>query len=89
MTADIAGFLDTNVIFYLLDDGPKPDRAAQILSAGGQISVQLVNETLASFIRKTGMRWERQPTSLSALCAVGALTAEAHAGWEQDRHPIL
>lgn len=76
-----ADFLDTNVVLYLLDDGPKADRAAQILSAGGQISVQVLNETLANCIRKAGMDWRQAAEFLAgvrALCAVSDLTAETH-----------
>lgn len=50
-----ADFLDTNVILYLLDDGPKADRAAEVVASGGMISVQVLNETLANCIRKARM----------------------------------
>lgn len=76
-----ADFLDTNVVLYLLDDGPKADRAAQILAAGGQISVQVLNETLANCIRKAGMDWQQSAEFLAgirALCSVSDLTPNVH-----------
>jgi predicted nucleic acid-binding protein len=41
-----AEFADTNVILYPLDDGPKADRAEEILGQGSRISVQVLNEAL-------------------------------------------
>ncbi|MBV0892974.1 PIN domain-containing protein [Paracoccus sp. Z118] len=76
-----ADFLDTNVILYLLDDGPKADRAAALLAQGGRISVQVLNETLANCIRKAGMSWREAGDFLGGvreLCEVIDLTAEIH-----------
>lgn len=76
-----ADFLDTNVILYLLDEGPKADRAAALLAGGGLISVQVLNETLANCIRKAGMSWREAGEFLGgirALCEVADLTAEVH-----------
>ena len=39
-----AEFADTNVVLYLLDNGPKADRAEAILGQGPRISVQVLNE---------------------------------------------
>ncbi len=55
MTAD---FFDTNVILYLLDDGPKAEIAERLLAQGGVISVQVLNETLVNCIRKADMSWK-------------------------------
>jgi predicted nucleic acid-binding protein len=41
-----AEFADTNVVLYLLDDGPKADRAEDILGQGPRISVQVLNEAM-------------------------------------------
>lgn len=41
-----AEFADTNVVLYLLDDGPKADRAAQIMGQGPIISVQVLNKAM-------------------------------------------
>ena len=43
-----AEFADTNVVLYLLDDGPKADRAELILGQGPRISAQVLNETLVN-----------------------------------------
>lgn len=53
-----AEFADTNVVLYLLDDGPKADRSEVILAKGPRISVQVLNETLVNFRRKAGPNWE-------------------------------
>ncbi len=50
-----AEFADTNVVLYLLDDGPKADRAEAILGQGPRISVQVLNETLVNCRRKAGL----------------------------------
>ncbi|MGR3366272.1 MAG: PIN domain-containing protein, partial [Sagittula sp.] len=41
-----AEFADTNVVLYLLDDGPKAERAEEILGQGPRISVQVLNEAM-------------------------------------------
>lgn len=76
-----ADFFDTNVILYLLDEGPKADRAAAALARGGWISVQVLNESLANCIRKAGMSWAEAAEFLGgarALCQVVDLTLEIH-----------
>ena len=54
-----AEFADTNVILYLLDDGPKADRAEVILGQGPRISVQVLNEALVNCRRKARPRLGR------------------------------
>jgi len=76
-----AEFADTNVILYLLDDGPKADRAEKILEQGPRISVQVLNETLVNCRRKAGLSWEDTATFLAgiqSLCAVEHLTIQTH-----------
>jgi predicted nucleic acid-binding protein len=78
MTAE---FADTNVILYLLDDGPKADRAEAILAQGPRISVQVLNETLVNCRRKARLTWEETGTFLAgvqALCPVEDLTLQTH-----------
>ena len=53
-----AEFADTNVVLYLLDDGPKADRAEDILGQGPRISVQVLNEAMVNCRRKAGLSWE-------------------------------
>ena len=76
-----AEFADTNVVLYLLDDGPKADRAEVILGQGPRISVQVLNETLVNCRRKAGLSWEEAGTFLEgvrALCPVEDLTLQTH-----------
>ena len=76
-----AEFADTNVVLYLLDDGPKADRAEAILARGPRISVQVLNEALVNCRRKAGLGWEETGTFLAgirALCPVEDLTLQTH-----------
>ncbi len=63
-----AEFADTNVVLYLLDDGPKADRAELILGQGPRISVQVLNETLVNCRRKAGLSGRKQGR-FSKACA--------------------
>ena len=74
-------FIDSNVILYLLDDGPKADRAEAVLSAGGTISVQVLNEVLVNSVRKARMTLAEAGEFLAGirrLCRVVDLTVEMH-----------
>ena len=76
-----AEFADTNVVLYLLDDGPKADYADVILGQGPRISVQVLNETLVNCRRKAGLSWEEAAAFLEgvrALCPVEDLTLQTH-----------
>lgn len=66
-------FADTNVVLYLLDDGPKADRAEDILGQGPRISVQVLNEAMVNCRRKAGLSWEETGAFLAgvqSLCPV-------------------
>lgn len=82
MTTRTGGdFIDSNVILYLLDDGPKAERAEAVLAAGGVISVQVLNEVLVNAVRKAGLSLEEAGTFLAGirrLCRVVDLTVEVH-----------
>lgn len=74
-------FADTNVVLYLLDDGPKADRAEVILGQGPRISVQVLNESLVNCRRKAGLGREEAAAFLEgvrALCPVEDLTVQTH-----------
>ena len=76
-----ADFFDTNIVLYLLDDGPKADIAAGLLANGGAISVQVLNEALVNCIRKAGMSWQEAGIFLGGLrqlCEVIDLSAGIH-----------
>lgn len=76
-----AEFADTNVVLYLLDDGPKADRAEDILRQGPRISVQVLNEAMVNCRRKAGLSWEETGAFLAgvqSLCQVEDLTVQTH-----------
>ncbi|MBO9456553.1 PIN domain-containing protein [Paracoccus sp. R12_1] len=76
-----AEFADTNVVLYVLDEGPKADRAETILGQGPRISVQVLNETLVNCRRKAGLSWEETGAfleGLRTLCPVEELTLQTH-----------
>ncbi|APE45947.1 VapC toxin family PIN domain ribonuclease (plasmid) [Sulfitobacter alexandrii] len=76
-----AEFADTNVVLYLLDDGPKAERAEAILGQGPRISVQVLNEAMVNCRRKAGLSWEDTQAFLAgiqSLCPVEDLTVRTH-----------
>ena len=76
-----AEFADTNIVLYLLDNGPKADRAEEILGQGPRISVQVLNEAAVNCHRKAGLGWEDTAAFLAgirALCPVEDLTLQTH-----------
>ena len=76
-----AEFADTNIVLYLLDDGPKADRAEAILGQGPRISVQVLNEALVNCRRKAGLSWGETGAFLAGiqvLCPVEELTLQTH-----------
>lgn len=76
-----AEFADTNIVLYLLEDGPKADRAEAIMGQGPRISVQVLNEAMVNCRRKAGLSWDETDAFLAgiqALCPVGDLTLQTH-----------
>lgn len=74
-------FFDSNIILYLLDDGPKRDVAVGLLAQGGIISVQVLNEVLVNCRRKAGMSWDETGAFLDEIrqiCTVVSLTTDVH-----------
>ena len=74
-------FFDTNVILYLLDDGPKREVAIDLIAGGGMISVQVLNEALVNCLRKATMSWDEAGEFLDGIreiCTVVDLTPEIH-----------
>jgi len=80
--SDLAGFLDSNVILYLLsDDAGKVARTEQLLRHKPVISVQVLNEVSHVGRRKFGLDWleiEQFLTIVRALCKVVPLMEETH-----------
>ena len=74
-------FIDTNIFLYLLEGGPKAEIAELEISAGGLISVQVLNEILANCRRKARMSWEEAGEFLAGLrelVEVRDLTTDVH-----------
>lgn len=64
-------FLDTNIIVYAFsDDGPRREIAQALLAAGGQVSVQVLNEFVAVSRRKLGRSWSEITEALDVLDAL-------------------
>lgn len=75
-------FLDTNILLYLLsEDGVQAGRVEDIVSKGGIISVQVLNEFASVASRKLGMTYAEIREYLAiirAICDVRPLTVETH-----------
>jgi predicted nucleic acid-binding protein len=75
-------FIDTNVLVYLASGEPeKADQAERVLSQGGTISVQVLNELANVSRRKMRLSWEETNEWLSTLrrlLTVVPLTVESH-----------
>jgi predicted nucleic acid-binding protein len=75
-------FFDTNVLLYLLsEDAAKADRAEQVLTAGGLVSVQVLNEFASVAAGKLAMPLAEIKEILStirAVCTVKPLEVETH-----------
>ena len=82
MSAAAERFLDTNVLLYLLSgEEGKADRAEKLLSDGGVVSVQVLNEFASVALRKLHLGFDEIREILGAirsLCRVDALTEEVH-----------
>jgi predicted nucleic acid-binding protein len=75
-------FFDTNVLVYLASDNLlKANRAEEVISGGGTISVQVLNELTNVARRKMRMSWTETVAFLSMLrdlLAVRPLVVETH-----------
>jgi len=75
-------FFDSNVLLYLLsEDEAKADKAEALISQGGHISVQVLNEFASIATRKLKMTHAEVRevlSSLRAVCEVSSLTEETH-----------
>jgi predicted nucleic acid-binding protein len=75
-------FFDTNVLLYVASADPaKADRAEELISAGGIISVQVLNEITNVARRKMGLSWTATRAFLSmmrGLLPVQPLTIDIH-----------
>ena len=80
MPADV--FFDTNVLLYLLsDDARKARRAEDVLSLGGVVSVQILNEFAAAALSKRMLNFAELREILGTIrtvCTVKAVDLETH-----------
>lgn len=61
-------FLDTNVLIYSVgENDPRSEIAEALLASGGVISVQVLNEFVATARRKLGMSWDEVVQALDAI----------------------
>lgn len=79
----VSPFLDTNVLIYsIAEDEPRTETAEALLAAGGIVSVQVLNEFVATARRKLGMSWDEiteAADAIRALCPSPlAITAGTH-----------
>ncbi|WP_026608666.1 PIN domain-containing protein [Methylocaldum szegediense] len=77
-----ASFFDTNVLLYLLSgDEVKADRAEAVVSQGGVISIQVLNEFVSIGVRKLGMSYAEIRdvlTPIRLICRIEPLSLETH-----------
>ena len=75
-------FFDTNVLLYLLSgDDTRADRAEQELSAGGVISVQVLNEFASVAMRELKMsiaEIREVLATLRSVCTIVPMSVETH-----------
>ena len=61
-------FLDTNVFVYAIaQDDPRSQDAEELISAGGTVSVQVLNEFAAVVRKKTKMPWSEVHLALGSV----------------------
>jgi predicted nucleic acid-binding protein len=76
-------FLDTNVLIYAVADvDPRSTQAEELLTTGGMVSVQVLNEFVSVARRKLRMSWKEVKHALDAirvLCpSVIPITTDTH-----------
>ena len=78
----MTAFFDTNILVYAFLDIGKRQRAIEVLSRGGMISAQVLNE-FTNVARKRQRPWPEVEAAVSVIRMqfpdVAALTAETHA----------
>ena len=76
-------FFDTNIVVYAFLDNTKTEKAADIVSKGGIISTQVLNEFTNVALKKFKRPWDEIESAISELkeaCPeITPLTTETHA----------
>jgi len=82
LMSEAKAFIDSNIALYLLSaDITKADRAEAVISDGGVISVQVLNEVMNVMRRKLDMTWAETDEVLAGLraaCTIEPLTTQTH-----------
>jgi predicted nucleic acid-binding protein len=61
-------FLDTNIFVYAIaQDDPRSENAAELISEGGTVSVQVLNEFAAVARKKAKMPWNEVQLALESM----------------------
>lgn len=60
-------FLDTNVFVYAIADDPRTHDAEELITEGGTVSVQVLNEFAAVARKKTNMSWTEVQLALESI----------------------
>ncbi len=63
-------FFDTNILVYAQQRGEKADRARALLSSGGMVSVQVLNELASVARKKLGMSWQEIAEAVADILAL-------------------
>jgi hypothetical protein len=79
----VSQFFDTNILVYAFLDATKRERALEVLSEGGLISIQVLNEFTNVALKKRKRSWPEIETAVGVIRArfpkVILLTVEIHA----------
>ena len=75
-------FLDTNIIIYFVsEESSRALRSAELLRAGGLVSVQVLNEFTSVVRRKFSFQWSAVRLAIASVrdtCRVVPVTIETH-----------
>jgi predicted nucleic acid-binding protein len=79
----VSAFFDTNLLVHAQQKGRKADRSRALFAAGGNLSVQVLNEFTAVSRRKQQREWREVAEAISDVLALVdpplALTLDLHA----------
>jgi predicted nucleic acid-binding protein len=56
----VKAFFDTNILVYAFSTDPRRDRAVEVITLGGDINAQVLNEFTNVLHKKQKMAWPRQ-----------------------------
>ena len=78
----MSAFFDTNILIYAQQEGIKPEAARKVMSLGGTVSIQVLNEFAAVCRRKMRHGWTEIEEAIEDVLALVArpvpLTIETH-----------